>query len=79
MSTDHWRMQLNNYVQRNGLQNFVSWTQPVPSGPRNAPTWTIAVFFNGTEYGRGSSTRLDSAKEIAAELCLKALWSQRGL
>ncbi|KAI1794012.1 hypothetical protein LXA43DRAFT_187619 [Ganoderma leucocontextum] len=71
-------MQFNNYIQRNGLQNFVYWGSPQQSGPGGAPTWTISVYFNQTEYGRGSSTRVDAAKEIAAEQALRALWGQRG-
>ncbi|KAI0800804.1 hypothetical protein C8Q74DRAFT_445503 [Fomes fomentarius] len=78
LKMDHWRMQLNNYCQRNNLQHFVAWSNPVQTGPQNAPTWTISVFFNQVEYGRGSAINVGAAREIAAEMALRALWSQRG-
>ncbi|KAI1787548.1 hypothetical protein LXA43DRAFT_705536 [Ganoderma leucocontextum] len=74
----HWRGQLNNYIQRNGLQSNIYWGTPQQVGPRHMPTWTISVFFNHIEYGRGSATRLDIAKETAAEQALKTLWGERG-
>lgn len=43
-----WRMQFNNYVQRNGLVQFVAWPQPLQAGPQNAPTWTASVFSEST-------------------------------
>ncbi|KAI0715082.1 hypothetical protein C8Q76DRAFT_729525 [Earliella scabrosa] len=76
--SDHWRMQFNNYCQRNNLQAYVSWPNPMQTGPQNAPTWTASVYFNGIEYGRGSANTVGAAREIAAEMALKALWSQRG-
>ncbi|RPD65040.1 hypothetical protein L227DRAFT_571490 [Lentinus tigrinus ALCF2SS1-6] len=48
------------------------------SGPQNAPTWTASVYVGGVEYGRGSANNLGGAREIAAEMALRALWSQRG-
>ncbi|KAI0361112.1 hypothetical protein OH77DRAFT_1516127 [Trametes cingulata] len=75
--SEHWRMDLNNYVQINNLGPYVQWTQH-QTGPRNAPTWTATVIFNGVEYGRGSATNLGAAREIAAEQALRALWYHRG-
>ncbi|RDX51963.1 hypothetical protein K466DRAFT_593064 [Polyporus arcularius HHB13444] len=76
--SEHWRMQFNNYVQRNGLVPYVAWPQPAQTGPQNAPTWTASVYINGVEYGRGSAISLGGAREVAAEMALRALWSTRG-
>ncbi|KAI0756539.1 hypothetical protein C8Q80DRAFT_1264584 [Daedaleopsis nitida] len=76
--SEHWRMQFNNYLQRNNLTPYVRWGQPMQTGPQNAPTWTISVFFNQIEYGRGSAINVGAARELAAEMALRALWSQRG-
>ncbi|KAM5533759.1 hypothetical protein V8D89_012534 [Ganoderma adspersum] len=39
------------------LQSYNVWGMPPQSGPRAAPTWTVSVFYNRIEYGRGCATR----------------------
>ncbi|RPD76855.1 hypothetical protein L226DRAFT_532869 [Lentinus tigrinus ALCF2SS1-7] len=73
---DDWRIQFNNYVQKNGLISQVAWSQPLQTGPQNSPTWTASVFVNAIEYGRGSAANLGGAREIAAEMALRALSMQ---
>ncbi|KAI0801521.1 hypothetical protein C8Q74DRAFT_498573 [Fomes fomentarius] len=63
---------------RNNLQHVIAWSIPVQTGPPNEPTWTISVFFDQVEFGRGSAINVGAAREIAAEMTLRALWAQRG-
>ncbi|KAI0369341.1 hypothetical protein BV20DRAFT_1053378 [Pilatotrama ljubarskyi] len=70
--SEHWRMALNDYIQKNNLGAHVQWTQ-TQAGPQNALSWTACVFFRGVEYGRGSATTLGAARELAAEQALRAL------
>ncbi|KAL1951237.1 hypothetical protein VTO73DRAFT_386 [Trametes versicolor] len=51
--SQHWRMEMNNYIQQNRLAN-VQWTEG-RTGPQNAPTWTASLWIGGVEYGRGSA------------------------
>ncbi|KAG2367717.1 hypothetical protein BDR07DRAFT_1392751 [Suillus spraguei] len=72
---NHYRMQLNNYLQRRfgtagpqGLRLDKS-----SSGPEHAPCWTVIVYFRDYEYGRGQATSKTSAREIACQMALQAL------
>ena len=52
VEVDGWRRMLNDYCQKNGLGHYLFWSNPIQTGPRNSPIWTIAVyrgfqFFNG--------------------------------
>ncbi|KAI0778654.1 hypothetical protein BD413DRAFT_609235 [Trametes elegans] len=72
--SDHWRMELNNYAQKQRIA--ISW-QEISTGPKNAPTWIVTVFINGQQYGRAESAVKASARELAAEQALSILWASR--
>lgn len=69
----HPRMTLNNWVQgRFGRADDLT-SEELLTGPRHAATWVVIVYFRGIEYGRGTSTKKNAAKDQAAERALAAL------
>ncbi|KAI0931628.1 hypothetical protein AcW2_000474 [Taiwanofungus camphoratus] len=53
MTTNQWRMQLNNYVQSLKSPGAISWDTS-RTGPKHAPTWEAIVYINDIEWGRGA-------------------------
>ncbi|KII94024.1 hypothetical protein PLICRDRAFT_50015 [Plicaturopsis crispa FD-325 SS-3] len=76
MSEQQWRMTLNNFVQRRGIQNNIAWGDPVSVGALHAPSWTITVYYKGVQYGRGTGATISQAKEIAAQQAYRSLLSE---
>ncbi|OSC96479.1 hypothetical protein PYCCODRAFT_1441045 [Trametes coccinea BRFM310] len=65
-----WWLELNNYCQTNRL----AWSKEErQTGPQAHPTWTIYVYINGVEYGRGSGLSKSSARQEAAQRALRVL------
>ncbi|OBZ68388.1 hypothetical protein A0H81_11595 [Grifola frondosa] len=46
--SDHWRMELNNYLQRSHGTRVLKW-EHTHIGPQNDLTWTAYAFINGLE------------------------------
>ncbi|KAF7350332.1 DRBM domain-containing protein [Mycena venus] len=70
LGRDHPRTLLNNVAQNNGwtVTYEASWT-----GPQENPRWTVVVFVNNIEYGRGIGPTKGAAKDKAARDALVAL------
>ncbi|KAH9939058.1 uncharacterized protein BXZ73DRAFT_99738 [Epithele typhae] len=73
MSIQHWRMELNAFVQKHRVSHLLVYRDAVQTGPPQRPTWTVSVVYNGHEYGKGSALSIGEAKELAAEQCLRRL------
>ncbi|KAH9896535.1 hypothetical protein C8Q73DRAFT_788884 [Cubamyces lactineus] len=73
MSDEAFVMELNNLCQQRRLTP--EWAE-MHTGAQNVLTWTVAVSFDGIEFGRGSSRSKKHAKELAAEMALRALKAQ---
>ncbi|KAI0325575.1 hypothetical protein GY45DRAFT_1374657 [Cubamyces sp. BRFM 1775] len=73
MSDEAFVMELNNYCQENGL--LIQWAE-AQAGPQHALSWTVTVSLRGVEYGRGTARSKKNAKELAAEMALRALKGQ---
>ncbi|KAI0812450.1 hypothetical protein BC629DRAFT_1589215 [Irpex lacteus] len=76
-SENHWRMQLNNYLQGNGGTKMLSW-EVYPSGPSHEVVWTATVFIRGAPYARCVSSRQNTAMEEAARQTLQTLRQLEG-
>ncbi|KAK7692822.1 hypothetical protein QCA50_004457 [Cerrena zonata] len=72
-----WRMELNNYLQRNGCVNGLDM-RVNPDGPPHRPTWTAVAFFNGVKYAQASMYSQQEALDEAARLTLELMYRQRG-
>ncbi|KAL7281159.1 hypothetical protein ACG7TL_004467 [Trametes sanguinea] len=73
---NHWRMELNNFMQSHGGTHLVAW-DATPTGPPHQPVWTAIVYIRGIEYARAYGPTRDAAKEEAARQALYALTSDR--
>ncbi|KAF9786709.1 hypothetical protein BJ322DRAFT_667790 [Thelephora terrestris] len=73
--TDHWRMQLNNYLQVNGGAQRLRYLD-VPSGPAHKPTWSCTAYIDGVPYAAGTGTEKGEAREVAARNCYLILRPQ---
>ncbi|PCH43846.1 hypothetical protein WOLCODRAFT_153903 [Wolfiporia cocos MD-104 SS10] len=76
--SNHWRMQLNNYLQSNGGARSLTW-EVAQSGPLHQPMWTAIAFIRGVEYGRSVGPSQNAVKEEAARQTLTALLQDRGM
>ncbi|CCL98160.1 uncharacterized protein FIBRA_00154 [Fibroporia radiculosa] len=70
---DHYRMDLNNWLQSRRNPDLKMEYKTGRSGPHHAPTWEAAVLINGIECGKGTGQNQGIAKEQAAKQALKAL------
>ncbi|KAI0674793.1 hypothetical protein C8Q78DRAFT_1008912 [Trametes maxima] len=75
-AVDHWRMELNNYLQANGGRGMLTWDVS-QSGPLHQPMWTAIAYIRGVEYGRAYGSSQNAVKEEAARQTLYALHSDR--
>ncbi|KAJ3530477.1 hypothetical protein NM688_g7702 [Phlebia brevispora] len=76
MSDNHWRMQLNNYLQGNGGTKKLTW-EIYSEGPSHQILWTAITYVHGVQYARVQSSRQNAAAEEAARITLNALSSDR--
>ncbi|KZT64580.1 hypothetical protein DAEQUDRAFT_769571 [Daedalea quercina L-15889] len=63
----HWRMELNNIVQKNKALGEVKWDKDYSPHGHQGP-WTAVVRINGVEYGTGQGSSKDAAREVAAKM-----------
>ncbi|TCD60259.1 hypothetical protein EIP91_010451 [Steccherinum ochraceum] len=76
MSDQHWRMQLNNYLQSNGGTRMLQW-EVYSTGPPHQIQWTAITYVRGVEYARCVGTRQGVTMENAAKQTLDALYADR--
>ncbi|KAI0344830.1 hypothetical protein BDW22DRAFT_1354991 [Trametopsis cervina] len=76
MSDNHWRMQLNNFLQGNGGTKMLSW-DVYSSGPSHQVVWTAITYIRGVQYAKCVSTRQNAAMEDAAQQTLNVLYADR--
>jgi len=65
-NTPHWRMELNNVLQRNKALGQLKW-EDIPAHGHQGP-WTAIARINDVEYGRGEGNSRDEAREAAAHV-----------
>ncbi|KAH9949370.1 hypothetical protein B0H21DRAFT_130892 [Amylocystis lapponica] len=53
---DHWRMELNNHLQRTIGRQTLTWDYS-SSGPRHAPSWTAIAYSGFTQVFYRSDTK----------------------
>ncbi|KAH9894962.1 hypothetical protein C8Q73DRAFT_692428 [Cubamyces lactineus] len=75
-ASNHWRMELNNYLQANGGSHILSW-DVTQSGPLHQPMWTAVAYIRGVEYARTFGPSQNAVKEEAARQTLAALMGDR--
>ncbi|KAI0661137.1 hypothetical protein C8Q70DRAFT_968919 [Cubamyces menziesii] len=75
-ASNHWRMELNNYLQANGGSHILSWDL-FQSGPLHQPMWTAVAYIRGVEYARAFGPSQNAVKEEAARQTLAALMGDR--
>ncbi|TFY55738.1 hypothetical protein EVG20_g9210 [Dentipellis fragilis] len=63
-NVDHLR-ELNNLLQRHGLNQYLSWAAE-GGGVAHNPTHTVRAMFNGQMIGVGTAGAVNAAKRIAA-------------
>ncbi|KAF8516089.1 hypothetical protein JB92DRAFT_2829416 [Gautieria morchelliformis] len=68
----HYAMQLHNELQRQGRLRSLSWDDQV-QGPTSNAVWTSTVFLDEIEYGKGTASTRQGARDIAARRALRAL------
>ncbi|KAF8521581.1 hypothetical protein BU17DRAFT_21900, partial [Hysterangium stoloniferum] len=66
----HWAMILHNEMQRQGRLRSLTWDDSV-YGPTHQATWTSIVQIDEIEYGRGTSSTRQGARDEAARLALQ--------
>ncbi|KAH9950638.1 hypothetical protein B0H21DRAFT_819095 [Amylocystis lapponica] len=71
----HWKMELNNYLQRQHIGNMVPEETEV--GTKHAPTWRVKVFIGDVEFGYGEAPTKAAAWEKAAQQALRGLQNTR--
>ncbi|KAF9017439.1 hypothetical protein BDZ89DRAFT_1074824 [Hymenopellis radicata] len=65
-----YRNALNNWGAQTGRS--ISYSQPVASGAQHGQSWSITVYVDNVEAGRGVGTTVAAAKEMAAYNALVA-------
>ncbi|KAG1885989.1 hypothetical protein F4604DRAFT_1723970 [Suillus subluteus] len=70
---NHYRMQLNNFLQHRFRSTQDLRLDSSSTGPERALWWTVIVYFRDCEYGRGEGATKASATEIACQIALQAL------
>ncbi|KAF9790830.1 hypothetical protein BJ322DRAFT_412818 [Thelephora terrestris] len=75
-SSNHYRVQLNNYLQANGGTQRLSWGNS-QDGPRHCPNWIAHAYLDGTECGRAVGRSLEQAKEEAARQVLRHILASK--
>ncbi|KAI0783363.1 hypothetical protein C8Q75DRAFT_444198 [Abortiporus biennis] len=74
--SNHWRLQLNNVLQRSYGTRALDWTDS-HYGPEHAGYWESVVYIRGVEYGRGKGATQSEAREVAAQHAYNHLLSYR--
>ncbi|KAI0094496.1 hypothetical protein BDY19DRAFT_988332 [Irpex rosettiformis] len=72
---DHWRLQLNNLLQRSYGTAALRW-ECQQFGPQHTAPWTVVAYINGVEYGRGQGHTQGDAKERAANMAYSGLFAE---
>ncbi|KAI0768700.1 hypothetical protein BD413DRAFT_605189 [Trametes elegans] len=75
-ASDHWRMQLNNFLQAHGGPQILGWTV-FTTGPQHQPMWTAITYVRGVEYAKVHGSSQNAVKEEAARRTLAALQADR--
>jgi dsRNA-specific ribonuclease len=70
---NHYRMQLNNFLQHRYRSTQNLRLESSSSGPGHALWWTVIVYFRDCEYGRGEGATKAIATENACQIALQAL------
>ncbi|KAG1850594.1 hypothetical protein DFJ58DRAFT_793459 [Suillus subalutaceus] len=70
---NHYRMQLNNFLQHRFRSTQDLRLDSSSIGPERALWWTVTVYFRDCKYGRGEGATKASATEIACQIALQAL------
>ncbi|KAG1813137.1 uncharacterized protein BJ212DRAFT_1482609 [Suillus subaureus] len=75
MSSPHFAMRLNNFLQGRYGASFAAHFkyEDTSSGPQNLTVWTGTYFINDMKYGDGSATTRRVAKEAAAQKTIEML------
>jgi len=74
----HYRMNLNNYLQaRHGskAKTLLTW-ECEKTGLEHKPSWVAIAKLDDVEWGSGTGTSLDAAKEAAAAAVLDAIHAE---
>ncbi|EMD32125.1 hypothetical protein CERSUDRAFT_99807 [Gelatoporia subvermispora B] len=72
MSSDHWRMRLNNYLQERGERSTLSW-DVWTTGPAHRLTWHAILYVRGCQMGTARGQHRGAVKEEAARQAYLAL------
>jgi len=71
MSSEHWRMTLNNYLTAAGTAGTLTWeTRKLMKGDEHGHLWEAIASINDVEYGRATSTTRMKAMDEAARQTL---------
>ncbi|KAG1779538.1 hypothetical protein EV702DRAFT_73826 [Suillus placidus] len=75
MSSTHFTMRLNNFLQARYGASFAAHFkyEVTSSGPQNLTVWTGTYFIDDIKYGDGSATNKRDAKEAAAQKTIEML------
>ncbi|KAG1757010.1 hypothetical protein EDB19DRAFT_1900572 [Suillus lakei] len=75
MSTTHFAMRLNNYLQGRYGASFAARFkyEETSSGPQNLTVWAGTYLIDDMKYGEGSATNKKAAKEAAAQKTIEML------
>lgn len=74
-ASEHWRLQLNNLLQRSYGVYALQWRDHHHGLERNG-VWESIAYIRGIEYGRGSGPRIGDAHEAAASIAYAQLYAQ---
>ncbi|KAI0348139.1 hypothetical protein BDW22DRAFT_1424353 [Trametopsis cervina] len=73
--SSHWRMQLNNLLQRSYGTRVLTW-QTEQIGPQHVAPWVATALVNGVNYGSGQAHTQGEAKEQAARVAYYGLMDE---
>ncbi|TCD70130.1 hypothetical protein EIP91_004859 [Steccherinum ochraceum] len=73
--SQHWRLQLNNLLQRSYGTSALSWEQK-QLGSQHAGTWEATALIRFVPYGRGRGRTVGEAREAAAQQAYAALHNE---
>ncbi|KAF8579852.1 hypothetical protein K439DRAFT_1637564, partial [Ramaria rubella] len=71
----HGAMLLHNELQRQARVRSLTWDDQ-RSGPGHQATWTCTVYIDEIEYGTGSASSKQGARDAAARMALQALLAE---
>ncbi|THH17712.1 hypothetical protein EUX98_g9077 [Antrodiella citrinella] len=72
MESTHWRLQLNNALQKSYGVTALTWEQN-QLGPQHAGRWEAVALIRYTPYGKGQGSTMGEAKEAAARIAYDTL------